>query len=106
MTFLRDRDGRPAGIIGVARDITDRKRAEEGLRRHALIFENIYDGIVVTDPESRIIDWNPAAERMFGYSKDQVLGKTTSILTTEVLAATLHDGRWSGEINFLPVNLS
>ncbi|MBW2039217.1 MAG: PAS domain S-box protein [Deltaproteobacteria bacterium] len=91
-------DGRTIVMLS---DITERKRAEDELRRQALIFENMHDGIIVTDLESRIIDWNPAAERMFGYIKDEVLGKTTGVLTTRIVDGTLRDGRWSGEINFI-----
>ncbi len=79
---------------------TERKRTEEELRGQALIFENIYDGIVVTDLEGNIMSWNPAAERMFGFYKDEVFHKTIGLLATKVINGTLSDGRWTGEIDF------
>lgn len=91
--------GRMARGVAV-RDITDRKRAEEELRTEALIYEHIYDGIIVTDLEGNIIRWNPAAERMFGYLQDEVVRKTVGLLSTRIIKGTLRDGRWSGEINF------
>jgi PAS domain-containing protein len=51
--------------VGYDIAITERARVEEELRGQALIFENIQDGIIVTDIDGNIIRWNPAAERMF-----------------------------------------
>lgn len=82
------------------RSAIERKQAEEDLRGQALIFENIHDGIIVTDLEGNIIRWNPAAERMFGYYKDEVFHKTLGILPTRFIKGTLRDGRWSGEMHF------
>lgn len=49
------------------------------MRQQALAFENISDGVIVIDLEGQIIDWNPAAKRMFSYFKSEVLGKTWEI---------------------------
>jgi len=54
----------------------------------------------VADLEGNIIRWNPAAERMFGYYKDEVARKTVGGLTTKIVKGTLHDGRWNGEMDF------
>jgi PAS domain S-box-containing protein len=83
------------------RDITERKRAEEELRRNALIYENIHDSIIVVDLEGNIISWNPAAERMFGYDQDEVFRGTVGVLVTKVIKGMLRDGRWTGEMNFI-----
>src|SRR5689334_23149286 len=50
---------------------TDPTRAavDEALRRHSLVFSTIGDGVLVMDLEGRIIDMNPGAERLFGYTK-------------------------------------
>ncbi len=97
-------------VICVVRDITEHKRAEQALLRQALTFENIYDGAIITDLEGCIVDWNPAAERMFGYAKSEVLGKTAGILnkpeeaaklTKEIINEMTRKGRWSGEIQFI-----
>jgi PAS domain S-box-containing protein len=84
------------------------KVEEETLR--GLIFETMHDGAMITDLEGRILDWNRAAERMFGYKKADVLGKTPAILYTPEVAAKLTlqildtlkcHGRWTGEIGFI-----
>jgi PAS domain S-box-containing protein len=82
------------------RDITERKRAEEELRRQALIYENIHDSIIVVDLQGNIISWNPAAERMFGYDHEEIFRKTIGVLVTKVVKGMLRDGRWTGEMNF------
>jgi PAS domain S-box-containing protein len=93
-------DGSIRGYQGIIRDITEHKRAEEQLRGQALIFENIHDGIIVTDLEGSITSWNPAAKKLFGYDKDQVFRKTIGELATKVIQGTLRDGRWTGEMDF------
>jgi len=87
-------------LLRAIRYAIERKRSEEELRGQALIFENIQDSIIVTDLEGNIIRWNPAAERMFGYYKDEVFHKTLGILPTRFIKGTLRDGRWAGEMNF------
>ena len=77
------------------------------LQRQALIVEHLYDGIIVTDSDGVIIDWNPAAERMFGYTRDEVVGRSAEILnrpgeggaiTRAIRAGLKSQGRWSGEL--------
>lgn len=82
------------------RDVSERRRAEEELRRQAFIYENIHDGIIVVDLRGNIISWNPAAEKMFGYDQDEVFRETIGVLVTKVIKGMLRDGRWAGEMNF------
>ena len=106
---LCDETGTPVRITGTVMDITERKVAEQELRRQALIFESLCEGVVVTDRAGRIIDWNASAEKMFGRGKAEALGQTLFSLlhpgaedkrTGEVLAALERDGRWTGEMDF------
>ncbi|MFN6560692.1 MAG: PAS domain S-box protein [Nostoc sp. ChiSLP01] len=107
---IHDENGKLSHFIGIQTDISHRKLAEARLRHQALTFETIHDGTIITDLTGSIIDWNPAAETMFGYTKAEVLGKTPSFLhqpevvatlTTKVLQTVTQQGRWSGEINFI-----
>jgi PAS domain S-box-containing protein len=94
-------DGTVTGFIEVAENITKRKQAEEQLRGQALIFENIHDGIITTNLKGNIINWNPAAERMFGYYKYEVFRKTIGVLATKIIKGSLRSGRWTGEMDFI-----
>jgi PAS domain S-box-containing protein len=82
----RDADGRITAWYSLLTDIEDRKRAEEKLRqeekelkhseaRKAAILESALDCILTIDHEGRITEFNPAAERTFGYRRDEVVGK-------------------------------
>ncbi|XXF79025.1 PAS domain S-box protein [Myxococcaceae bacterium GXIMD 01537] len=106
---LCDASGVPARITGTVMDITARKLAEQELRRQALIFESLYDGVVITDLSGHIIDWNASAERMFGRGKREALGQTLvgllnpgepDRLTSTILSTLEHEGRWTGELEF------
>ncbi|MBD2463366.1 PAS domain S-box protein [Oscillatoria sp. FACHB-1407] len=73
-------------VIWVARDITQRKQAEEALReaeeKYRSIFENAAEGIFQTTPEGRYISINPALVRMYGYaSQEELINHLTDIET-------------------------
>jgi two-component system, cell cycle sensor histidine kinase and response regulator CckA len=80
---LRSMNGEIIGLVGISRDITDRKRAEEEiykseqrLRGHV---EHTPLAVIEWDLEFRVTSWNPAAERIFGYSREEAIGKHGSI---------------------------
>ncbi len=64
---------------GTIKDITERKRAEEAHTRLAAIVECSYDA-VISVAHGCITSWNPAAERLLGYSAEEILGKPVSLL--------------------------
>jgi diguanylate cyclase (GGDEF)-like protein/PAS domain S-box-containing protein len=71
-------NGRPHSVLGIARDITGRKRAEEMLReseeKYRVIFEGSTQGILATDTETgRFLYANPSICRMLGYSDAELL---------------------------------
>jgi len=87
MSFLRDKSGEPIGVIGITRNITDRKNAEETLReseeRHRLLLEVSPDPIVVYDIEGKTIYVNPAFEQTFGWSLDELREKRIDFVPEE-----------------------
>ncbi len=76
ISFNRDEHGRAFEIIGVTRDVTDRKRIEDALKDtkalYQMLFENAPYGMVVLDPETaRIMEFNDTACRQLGYSREE-----------------------------------
>jgi diguanylate cyclase (GGDEF)-like protein/PAS domain S-box-containing protein/putative nucleotidyltransferase with HDIG domain len=85
VTFLRDEDGRPLGILGVSRDITERRQAEQALRKSEeefrLVFENAKDAIFWADPETGvIIKCNRSAESLLEKEAEQIIGQPQTVL--------------------------
>ena len=78
--------GRVIGTIEVSQDITERKRADQELRKSKDILEKMFtsldSAVFILDASKPpvIIECNPAATRIFGYGKDEMLGKTTEFL--------------------------
>lgn len=101
--------GKTVGRVWSFRDVTDRRLMEFTLKRQARTFDHIFDSVVVTDMDGRIVDWNRGSARMFGYAKEEVLGKTPALLhraeesaelTGKMLEVMRHEGRWTGEMFF------
>jgi PAS domain S-box-containing protein len=66
--------------VGIKRDITDRRRAEQANARLGAIVESSDDAIISKTMDGIVTSWNTAAERIFGYSADDVLGKSITLL--------------------------
>jgi len=92
--FTRDERGEPVRMVGVELDITSRKRAEEQLRlaeaKSAGIVSIAADAIISIDKDQRITLFNEGAEKIFGYSKGEVVDRPLSILIPERLRV-LHE---------------
>ena len=78
---VRDDRGEVYRIAGVAEDITERRQTRETLRMQAAIVENMAEGVVVTDGQGLIVQMNPAAERIWGYARSDVLGKPATVFS-------------------------
>lgn len=104
---VKREEGMLVGVLGIARDITERKEAQERLELSALVFKNSSESIQITNANNEIVAVNPAFERISGYTQDEVLGKNPSILNSgrqdkafyaamwESINAT---GFWQGEL--------
>jgi len=91
---VRDDEGGITAHVSVGEDITDRKRAEEALRESEeklrAISESALDAVILIDDQGKVAYWNPAAERIFGYTGEEILGKNVH----EVLAPERFHGRF------------
>ena len=74
MPLLDDR-GEITGVLGVVEDITERKRIEAQLRLQAQIIEQTHECIITADGPGLITSWNGGAERLFGYTAKEAIGK-------------------------------
>ncbi|MFZ3207448.1 MAG: PAS domain S-box protein, partial [Geobacteraceae bacterium] len=74
-------------LFSIVHDITDRKQAEVDLRENEeklrAITDTAEDAIIMTDNERKITYWNPAAERMLGYSLDEIMGKDVGLIVVQ-----------------------
>ncbi len=72
---VRDDAGRVVGASAIARDITRRKLADERQARDALILAGVREAVVVTDPGRIVTYWNNGAERLFGWTAAEMVGR-------------------------------
>jgi two-component system CheB/CheR fusion protein len=85
---VKDGDGRVIGISTVARDITERKVVEEAFseskERLRLLIESATDYAIFTVTKNNIVNsWNTGAENTFGWTEDEIIGKSGELLFTE-----------------------
>ena len=92
---LKNDDGASTRIIGVTYDITERKQAEEDREEQALrlraIVDHAVDGIVTINEDGLMESFNPAAERLFGYTAAEAIGQNVKMLMPEPYHSE-HDG--------------
>lgn len=102
-------NGALMGVLGVARDITERKAAEASLRLAASVFASCAEGVVITDANQRIIDVNQSFSALTGYDKSDVVGQSPMLLQPKLQTAISfedikqrlrHQGSWQGEVQF------
>jgi diguanylate cyclase (GGDEF)-like protein/PAS domain S-box-containing protein len=107
LVLRRDETGKMQEVWAVMRDISERRKAEQDLRLAAGVFANSYDAILVTDADNRIVSVNKAFTEITGYSADEAVGRTPSLLQSgrhdrsfyQSLWTQLQEsGHWQGEI--------
>lgn len=76
-------DGQPI-FVGIIRDLSERKAAEKALREGAermrAVVETAVDGVILIDSNGKVLMFNPACERLFGYTATEVLGQNVKML--------------------------
>ncbi|MBL4665803.1 MAG: PAS domain S-box protein [Sneathiella sp.] len=71
----------------LVKEVRERQSAEEHIK---LVLNSALEGIITTDPQGNILNYNPAAERIFGYSETEILGRNVKLLMPDSVA-TMHD---------------
>jgi PAS domain S-box-containing protein len=112
-TVVRDEDGAPRFGLSMIEDVTERKTAEarlrksqDELRRQKQYFESLVEispvAIITLDLEERVTSWNPAAEKLLGYTAAEAIGRPSEelVLPTEALAEGVDVTRQAREDGF------
>ncbi len=100
-----DRGGRNLYAV-VVRDVTERQLAERRLREQATLLEKAQDAILIRNLDGRVAFWNHGAERLYGWSSAEAVGKEAERLLIrgnppqleEAISAVFSRGEWSGEL--------
>jgi two-component system cell cycle sensor histidine kinase/response regulator CckA len=98
--------GRKDCLLAVVRDITRRKRAEEKLREQATLLDHARDAILVRDLQDRVVFWNRSAERLYGWTAEEAVGKNVRDLLyqkdstqfDQARHTLIEIGEWGGEL--------
>ena len=101
---IRDAAGKITHYLAAKEDITERKRAEEKIREQAALLDKTNDAIYVCDLDHAVLFWNSGAERLYGWTRAEILQRNTRKLFPQSLlpgenvdALLLERGSWSGE---------
>ena len=106
-TLLRDPAGKAIGYIGTAQEASAQKLTEEQFLYYVRVAQNQLDAVIATDTNYNIFSWNEAAEKLYGWKQEEVLGKfvddilcTTYFSTTGLEASSqlLSRGYWKGKV--------
>jgi PAS domain S-box-containing protein len=102
---LHDEAGRAVRMVGGMTDLSERRRFEERLAEQAALLDQASDAIFVRRLSGEVTYWNASAERMFGFSREEVLGRLSrDLLNTDIVAwrlaqdTLLAEGEWAGEM--------
>jgi PAS domain S-box-containing protein len=109
ITPMYEANGALRGYSKVVRDITNRKRAEDELKKQAALLELAHDAIFVRDLQSRVVFWNRGAEHLYGRSAEEACGRVThELLQTrfplplaDIEAILANKGEWEGELRHI-----
>src|SRR5688572_3016668 len=100
-------EGKPYQYVAIRSDITERKRAEQQIREQAELLDQAQDAILVRDLDQKILYWNKGAEKIYGWTAEEVIGKNAEELLFKdrfgqlnaAREAILQYGEWKGDMH-------
>jgi PAS domain S-box-containing protein len=105
-TPIRNEDGKVSGILGIFWDVTERRLAAQKMQEQAALLDITADAIFVRDMRHYIVYWNKSAERVYGWSAAEAIGKNADDLLGTHAPESMHayqivleKGEWLGEFN-------
>lgn len=105
VTLIRNAKGKPDSYLAVYEDITSRKKDEQDIRKFSHAVKHSIDGIAITDKKGIITYANPATYALYGYDKNELIGKHIDLLNTAdnfrqnvITPALKEHGNWHGEL--------
>jgi PAS domain S-box-containing protein len=106
-SVVYDNEGKPSRVVGVAIDVTERRQAEEKIREQAALLDQASDAIILCDLEARIMFWSKGAERLYGWTAAEAVGKgMVNLLLNGKAPAEMQEaieqleerGEWTGQL--------
>lgn len=103
---IRDAEGRVINVVMVSRDVTEARGFLARLREQARLLDLAQDAIFVRDREQKVTYWNRGAERLYGWSAEEIIGRLASELLyrsdaprrDDIWSLLVEQGEWSGEL--------
>ena len=92
--FIFNQENEVTFVEGSVQDISERKQSEQALRLSARVVEHARESIIITDADAHIIDINPMYTEMTGYSRDEVIGRNPSMLSSGRHDRAFYDAMW------------
>jgi PAS domain S-box-containing protein len=107
---IRDRCGALIGVWGVTQDVTDAHRASDEIRTQARLLDAVGVSVIALDLDGRVTHWNAGAERLYGWTPDEALGRPARDLLVmqddgesaeEIRETMMRTGSWEGRFPVL-----
>ena len=105
---LKNQTGQIIGSSKILRDLTEFNRVKREIEEHAALLDKTQDAITIFDLDGRILFWNNAAERIYGWNRQEATGRLIGDFIyadaqkfKEVHSLTLEKGEWSGELQHI-----
>ncbi|MBA4178018.1 MAG: phosphodiesterase [Leptothrix sp. (in: Bacteria)] len=110
LVIERDAAGQPLRLLATLADVQEKRAAQEQQRLSAALFQHLNEGLLITDPELRVLDVNPAYTQILGVARDDLLGQVPTLLQPAAGNALAGEqraamwtslrefGRWRGEL--------